>query len=151
MALDSTAILDAVASHALTTGYLDRCGTHEPKSAPGTGLSAAVWVQRLRPIRSSGLNSVSMLLALNLRIYTSMLSEPQDEIDPNVLRVVDSLMAAYCGDFELGGLVRCVDIFGSEGVDLTAEAGYLNQDGRLMRVMTLTIPLLLNDLYSEVA
>jgi hypothetical protein len=149
--LDATGIFAAVTSHAMASGHFDRVTNHEPKSAPGTGLTCAVWVQDIRPIRSSGLASTSARLVLNLRIFTSMLSEPQDEIDPDMLAAVDALMAAYIGDFELGGLIRAVDVRGMEGVPLSASAGYLNQDGKLQRVITITLPLLVNDLYVEVA
>jgi hypothetical protein len=85
----------------------------------------------------------------NCRIYTSMLTEPQDAIDPIVLSAVDLLIGEYSGDFDLGGTVRNVDLLGQFGSPLSARAGYLNQDQKLFRVMTLTIPLAINDLWAE--
>lgn len=150
MSLSTAAILDAVISHAKATGRFERALTHEPKSAPGNGLSVAVWVQNLRPIPGgSGLASTSARLQLSVRLYTNMLADPQDKIDTRLLDAADALMAAYTGDFELGGLIRNVDLLGEHGDPLSADAGYLEQDRKLYRVMVITLPLIINDLWSQ--
>lgn len=148
--LDSAKLYDAMVSHALASGYFETVNMHEPKRAPGNGLTAAVWLQRLLPVpRGSGLSATSVLVVFSLRIFQNMLMEPQDAIDPNMLRAVDSLCASYSGDFTLGGLIRKVDLLGSSGSSLSAEAGYIKQDDRLFRVMTLTVPLIVNDVWEQ--
>lgn len=149
MALDIVGILGVVTDHALASGYFDRVGTHEPKNPPGLGLTAAVWVDKIVPVQSSGLASASVLLVLHVRLYTSMLQEPQDQIDPNLTLALDALFGAYIGDFELGGLARSIDIFGAAGTALSAQAGYLNQDGQMYRVFTVTLPIIVNDVWTE--
>lgn len=144
-------VTDAVASHAVATGHFQNVNQHEPKHAPGHGLRAALWVQTYRPARKSGLRSTSMRLEFRLRIYQNMLMEPQDAIDPTVLAATDALFAAYSGDFTLGGLIRQVDLLGSDGNPLSATAGYLAIDQKMHRVMDLTIPLVLNDVYEQEA
>jgi len=151
MALDVDGIVNAVVSHAMASGWFERVNGHEPKNAPGNGLTAAVWAARVRPVLSSGLASSSALVVLNVRLYTSMLQEPQDAIDPTMLQALSSLFEAYSGDFTLGGVAREVDLFGSEGTPLQAEAGYLNQDGRLFRIFTITLPVVVNDVWDQVA
>src|SRR5690349_3003162 len=103
-------------SHASASGYLDEVNGHEAihPSASG-GITGAVWVDRVTPVRSSGLDSVSALVVLNVRLYTSAQALPLDAIDPGLVAAVDALCTAYCGDFTLGGLVRQVDIFGANG------------------------------------
>lgn len=152
MALDITGILNAAISHASASGCFDEVNGHEAihPSASG-GLTAAVWVDRVTPVRSSGLSSVSSLVVLNVRIYTSAQQLPLDAIDPNLVAAVDALCAAYVGDFTLGGLVRQVDVFGTNGQPLDVRAGYLPQDGALQRVMTIWLPCIVNDLWEEVA
>ncbi len=149
MSLGTAAILAAVISHAKASGKFERVLTHEPKSAPGNGLSVAVWVQSLRPASGSGLATTSARLELSVRVYTNMLADPQDAIDTHLLDAVDVLMAAYTGDFQLGGLIRNVDLLGEHGDPLAANAGYLEQDKRLYRVMVITLPLICNDLWSQ--
>jgi len=155
MALDIDSILDRIISHAMASGYFDLVNGHEPKNAPNaasTGLVAAVWVDTIRPaLGSSGLASDSAVAVFNVRVYTSMLQEPQDAIDPAVVRAVDALFSAYAGDFQLGDNVRMVDLRGTEGVPLQAKAGYLNQDQKLYRVMTITLPVIVNDVWDEAA
>ena len=151
MALDAAQIIDAVVSHAAASGWFDRVNQHEPKNAPPYGLTAAVWVDEIRPAQSSGLDSTSALLVLNVRLYTSMLQEPQDAIDPNLVAASSVLFAAYSGDFSLGGEARHVDLLGAEGAPLRARAGYLNQDQKLYRVMTITLPVIVNDAWDQAA
>lgn len=152
MTVDTAALVSGVVSHAAASGHFEKVNGHEPKNAPGKGVTAAVWVQRLTPIAlQSGLATTSALLVINLRIYTNMIQEPQDAIDPRVVAAADALMTAYSGNFTLGGLVADVDLLGRHGTALAAEAGYLNQDNKIFRVMTLTIPLVLNNVWEQVA
>lgn len=148
--MDTTAIVEAVATHAEVLGIFETpVLRHEPKSAPGVGIHLAVFGERLTPVRSSGLASVSGRLVLTARIYISMLMEPQDAIDPLLFGAADALFTAYCGDFELGGLIRQVDIFGAHGVGLDCDAGYGAIDSKVFRIADITLPLIINDIWTE--
>lgn len=145
-------IVDAVTSHASASGLFATVEGHEPKSAPPNGvLTFAVWAQSVRPAMSSGISKSSAVLTLNLRIYTSFIKvgDP-DSIDPRLIDAVDIMMTAYASDFTLGDRVRCIDLRGIEGIPLSVEAGYLTQDGKMYRVMTITLPLIVNDAWNEV-
>lgn len=151
MSIGIDAILNALVSHAASTGLFERVNAHEPKNAPGNGLSAAVWVDSIGPTPSaSGLAATTGRVALQVRLFTNMIQEPMDAIDPNMVKAVDTLMGLYSGDFELGGSVRNVDLLGQTGTPLSALAGYINQDGKLFRVMTILVPLIINDLWNQV-
>jgi hypothetical protein len=145
------AIFDKTVSYAAASGYFDSVNAHEPKSAPGNGVTCAVWVDRIAPVRSSGLASTSGLLVLMQRVYTNFISQPFDAIDPNVLSAVSWLIGAYSADFDLGGAggTRNVDLLGAEGVPLAAQAGYIEIDRKMNRVMTVTIPIVVNDMWSQ--
>jgi len=153
-ALQARSILDAVAGHALASGWFERVNRHEPKSKnPATdGVTCAIWVQQLTPLGpASGLAMTSTRLEITVRVYTGLLAEPQDEIDPRVLDAVDGLMGAYNADFELGGLVQEVDVFGAYGAPLEAKAGYLRQGGQEFRVVDIRVPLVVADLWPQAA
>jgi hypothetical protein len=152
VSLDSVALLDAIATHALTLGVFERVARHEPKSAPGSGVSAALWADYIGPWPAgSGLASTTGVVVVNMRVQLSMLAEPYDDTDPRILAAVDAMMAAASGDYDLGvASVRCVDLLGQSGYQLAARAGYLNQNGTLYRVMVLTIPVIVNDLWDQV-
>ncbi|MFE2970877.1 hypothetical protein ACFXKC_46210 [Streptomyces sp. NPDC059340] len=151
--MDVLGITDAIVSHAMASGRFEQVNGSEPQNPPSTGgLTAAVWVDRLTPQgAASGLNTVSAVLVYNVRLYASAMSLPSDAIDPDMLAAVDDLCGAYCGDFTLGGLVKDVDIFGTYGQSLDVRAGYLQQDGALYRVLTIALPVVVNDLWNEVA
>lgn len=143
-------VIERIESFALASGYFDSVNGHEPKSSPRNGVTCSVWVQTLRPIRASGQGAASVLYALNARVYTSMTQQPFDSIDPTVTAAANYLCAAICADFQLGGAdgVRNVDVFGANGVMLGATAGYIEIDRNMFRVMTVTIPILINDAWS---
>jgi hypothetical protein len=149
MALNITNILDAVVSHALATGHFYTVNQHESKKSPSSGLSASVWVERITPIKTSGLANTSIRLELTVRIYSSTTGTPYDDIDPDLTRAMDDLLGAYVSDFELGGNVRHVDVFGAYGHPLDSRAGYLNLDGREFRVFSITLPLVCDDLWTQ--
>lgn len=149
MSLPTVAIVNQVVSHALTLGVFDTVNAHEPKSAPLSGLACGVWADQYTPYQAgSGLTASTGRLTLHVRVYQNFILEPQDLIDVRVVDAVDQLMTALVGDFELGGNVRNVDVLGESGTALGWRAGYLNQDGRAYRVVTLSVPLVVNDLYT---
>lgn len=137
-------------SHALTLGLFENVNTHEPKSAPGNGLWCAIWVQRIRPQGSaSGLSATSGVVDLMARIGASFIKQPEDGIDPNILTAASVLMKEYSGNFTLGGTVRNVDLLGQTGAALSAQAGYLQLGQRTYRVMDVSIPVIINDLWTQ--
>lgn len=147
---NAATVLAAAADHAYASGLFDRVTGHEPKSAPGSGLTAAFWLADLRPVPAeSGLSLTTYRLVLNVRIYNPMLQEPQDGIDPAILTATSTLVIAYNGDFTLGGLIKSVDILGRTGEPLAGRAGYLEQDHKLYRAVVITLPLILNDLAEQ--
>lgn len=151
MAINSNAIIDDLASLCETLAYFDRVNRHEPKDAPGRGLTAAIWVDSIEPARGrSGLASTTARVTFNIRIYTSMLQEPQDMIDPSMMEACDKLMEALAGDFELGGDVAFIDLLGAtQGHPLQAESGYININNKVYRVLTMTVPVIVNDAWTQ--
>lgn len=150
--MEVDALTDAVVSHAAASGHFEYVNQHEPKNSPGNGLTCAVWAQTVVPIpAASGLNTTTGRVLFNVRIYSNMLQKPEDAIDPAVLRAVDALFTAYSGDFTLDGLVRNVDLLGMYGVALTAVAGYQTIGQTMYRIMTISLPLIVNDLWGQTA
>jgi hypothetical protein len=145
-------VFDKIVSYALATGRFDHVNQHEPKSAPGSGMECSVWINTIVPTRSSGLNSVSGIVTLYARIYTNFRQQPYDQIDPGVMSAVADLMGALAGDFDLGAEanIRSIDLLGAwSTVPLSAAAGYVEIDRQMFRVMTITIPIVINDMFQE--
>lgn len=147
--IDVPRLLGKVTDHALTLGRFERVNLLEPANAPGSGLTVAVWVDTIGPApRQSGLDQTTGLLTILVRIYARMLAD-QNLIDPNLLAATVELMAAYSADFQLGDEVRNVDTNGAMGPGLSARAGYIDQADTKLRVMTITLPLVINDIWAQ--
>ncbi len=146
-------IFDKVVSYAMTTGRFDQVNQHEPTNAPRMGMICSVWIQAIRPILASGLAATSGIVQLNARIYRNFKSMPHDVIDPEITGAVCDLMGTLSADFDFGGVanVRNIDLLGEHGVPLAAQAGYIEIDRQMFRVMTLTIPVLINDMFKQEA
>lgn len=151
MSIDIASIENLLISHALGTGRFVEVNGHESKQSPSNGITAGIWVSRIDPIKSSGLDKVSIRLEFTIRLYANSSSQPYDDIDPELIYALDDLMTAYVGDFELGNNSRMIDIFGSQGAGVTSRVGYINQDGREFRVHNITLPILINDVWVETA
>lgn len=142
-------ILNALVSHAMTTGWFDQVNQHEPKNAPGNGITAGIWVNGYRPVPASGLTSTTGMLTFTFRLYQSFLSEPEDQIDIQMVLACDDLIGLYHGDFTLGGLVRNVDVLGEFGNGLSFDSGYLAIGNKNYRIIDIHIPLVVNDLWVQ--
>jgi hypothetical protein len=147
-----SALFSAAVSEAQALGIFARVNQHEPKNAPGAQLSCSFWVGGIKPVpAASGLNATSGVVTLNARIYASFLAKPEDATDPLILSAACALLNAYSGGFTLGETVRDIDLLGQYGEALSATAAYMEQDGKLFRVMEVTIPVVISDLFTQEA
>ncbi len=146
MSLPITSIYDAFVSELQRLGVFESVTKHEPKSAPGQGHSVAVMLASVQAeAANSGLNITSARITFWVRVTTNMVASPQDQIDPDMLKVVDLIYEAINGDFDLTTAgVRNVDLMG-----MRTETGYLAQDGKLYRSMVTTIPVIVNDVWTQ--
>lgn len=150
--MDTAGIVAAVTSHAQTLGEFDVVSFHEPKGAPGSGLSLAVIASDGGTVAAaSGLASASSRVALTARIFKPLLGQPGDETDADLLTAMDLLFGAYASAFTLDGLVRNVDLLGQHGTGLTWRAGYVRIDEVTFRIVDINLPMILNDQWNEVA
>lgn len=140
---------DSVASMAASLGYFDAVTQHEPKNAPGKGLSLAVFVNRFRPVQTSGLNSTSVLFELVAQLRCSAMRDPQDDIDLDLIEAADALCAAISGDFDLGAGIRTVDLLGQYGDGMDGRFGYIDHSGHKYRVTDIVIPCIVNDAWTQ--
>ncbi|MGA6223469.1 hypothetical protein ACPESV_24425 [Streptomyces umbrinus] len=152
MTIDSIEIRGRVTSHAQAAGWFGQVLKREPVSAPGSGFTYAVWVSDLSPVpASSGLASTTARLELTGRIYVPADTEPMDDVDDQLVGATDVLMTAYSGGFTLGGNVRCIDLLGAYGAALRARYGYLPIDSTTYRIATMTIPIIVNNAWTQEA
>jgi hypothetical protein len=151
-ALDFSGLVDSIASAAAATGLFESVNQHEPTNAPGNGITAAVWIQTIDPVRQvSGLNSTAGRLGFLVRLYSAATQTLTDQLDPAMMAGVHALFLAYSGAFTLGGEVMEVDLLGAYGVGLSGKAGWLNQSGASLRVYDITLPLIIDDLWDQAA
>ena len=153
MAFDVAAI-NAVYASAVSTaqqlGIFEAVIQHEPKAAPPTLPVCAIWTQNLVPVAGvSGLAATSGRLGLRARIYLGFLGKPEDKIDPELIRLTSTLLGAYSGGFTFGGEVMEIDLLGAYGEALSAEAGYIQHDDRMFRVMEINLPVIIDALWTQ--
>jgi hypothetical protein len=152
--IDTAGILAALVAVAQGTDLFTAVQTWEGRVSPTSGILCAIWPQRLGPAAGfSGLAATSASLVFNIRLYTSTLTQPFDDIDPGMIAAVDTLMNAYSGDFDLGDDRRYIDLLGAYSQSgMACEAGYVpGLDGKLMRVMTISVPVIVPDAWVQAA
>lgn len=152
MALNTAAVVDALDSLCTATGLFQKSITFEPKRAPEGDMTAATWFVRIQTGGNlSGLAKTSVVVEYNIRLYTNMLQEPPDAIDPSLMVAVDTVMTSLHADLSLGGAVRNVDVFGEAGRGVEARSGYLDIDGTIFRIVDIAVPVIINDAYTQTA
>ncbi|MFD9398339.1 hypothetical protein ACFWA4_05900 [Streptomyces sp. NPDC060011] len=150
MTLDVSGIYAQTLSHAKRLGLFQRVLSHEPRSAPGSGLTCCIWAASYSPVdRLSGLDTTSMRLELGARIYINFKAQPEDDIDKKILDATSKFIDSFTGDIQLGGHVMEVDLLGAYGNALGARWGYLEIDKTLYRVADLVVPLIISDIYTQ--
>jgi hypothetical protein len=144
-------LLDALTSHVKTTVKAESVTQYEPEAAPaGKGLSVAVWVGSIRPVRGgSGLDSTTLRAEFVVRLYFPLGVRSQETADRALIGAVDDLGAVISGDFTLGNTVMNVDLLGQYGDGVGGTAGYSVVDGAEYRVFTLLVPLILSDMWPQ--
>lgn len=150
--MDIEGIFAALISKAEASGKFEVVQGSEPKNAPGKGVTGAFWFTSLDPVpAASGLSSTTIRLVVTMRIYAPAASEPSDGIDPQVIAAAGAMFTALSGDFDLGGLIRNVDLLGGWGEPLAGRPGWLPHGDVTFRTIDITIPMIVNDEYTQAA
>lgn len=147
MALNVAGVYTELKDTLYGLGVFESVSTHEPKNSP-TGGRVSIIFSGTRP-GPSGLASTSVFIDFTIRLFADMMHEPQDEIDPNTLAALDATCAALVANFTLGGTAESVDVRGKGGIPVTSRTGYADYSGTIYRVCDITVPVLINDLWSE--
>lgn len=133
-------------------GGIERINKHEPKNAPGNGITAALWPISKGPARgASGLDSTTLLCVMRCRLFRDGMAEPLDMIETDMMDAADDICEAMSAHFTLAGLAREVDLLGAFGNPLGWVTGWANVSGTHFRIIDVTIPLILNDQYDQEA
>lgn len=149
--MDATALFDAVKSVAQKLAVFEDVILHEPKAAPQSLPLLALWLGPLTPLgAASGLSATAVRVALRGRIYISDLQKPEDAIDGKLLTLASQLLGAFSAAFTLGGQVELIDLLGIYGEAMASQPGYIDHDSRFFRVQELTLPLIIDALWSQV-
>jgi hypothetical protein len=125
---------------------------HEPKAAPTSLPALALWWSGIGPARGfSGLAATSVRIQYSGRIYVNFKSRDEEDIDPQLMSLTSQVIGAFSSAFTLGGDVAFIDLLGGYGEPLSATPAYIAQDGQEFRVAELVIPLVVDDVWKQVA
>lgn len=152
MAINTQGIIDALISHALTTGYFASVNEVDFGSTPPNAeLNAVIYSRRTRAVPGgSGLSATSVSIDFTVRLAQSLEVDPLGSIDPGMIAAADALMNAYSGDFTLGGLIAYVDLLGQHGESLGSDSGFIKLgEEQTFRIIDITIPCIINDVWTQ--
>lgn len=148
---------DAVVSELQRTGYFDIVLMKEPKHAPGSGITAATWVQDLRALpEASGLNLTTSLMTFQVRMYQLIDKQADftngDLVDIRMTKAgasfIRNLHAPF--DFDMHPLVSHVDILGQySGAPIALTMGHLEVDGNVFRAGDIFVPIVIRDMWRQ--
>ncbi|MGH6654061.1 MAG: hypothetical protein ACRDVE_02515 [Actinocrinis sp.] len=124
---------------------------HEPKAAPTALPALALWWSGIGPARGfSGLDVTSARIEFKGRVYVNFKSRDEDDIDPSLMTLTSAVIGAFSSAFTLDGDVAFIDLLGGWGAPLSATPGYIQQDGQEFRVAELVLPVVVDDVWTQV-
>jgi hypothetical protein len=144
------ALFSQVTSHAQSLGvFPGGVNGHAPESPPGPAAAYSTWLSDIKPVpQASGQDGITGRVEFTGHIFIRSRSRPLDEVDPEAMLLAVDLIAAYSGDFTLGGSVMEVDLLGAYGAPVGAQAAWADFQGTPFRVMETTLPLIVDNLWS---
>lgn len=139
-------LMQAIQSHAQKLGvFKGGINLHAPLTNVSPDLACWIILDDLTPTPESGLPVVSIIVNMLVLITMSLNTRPLDDVDPAVLGAATVLLNEYANNFTLGGLVRDVEVFRG----LKAVAGYSLITGEPYRHVEITLPMIVNDAWTE--
>ena len=149
----------ALLDKGVALGIFDSHSLHEPKSAPQGKLHLSGFGATMDPVAElSGLNTVSVRVEFQFVILRDMFGDPADMIDPETMGAAGRFMNAIANGFTLDDTVHAVDVLGAYGESLRSQAGYITigggggpnaqGGGKMFRVMTVFVPVILADCWT---
>lgn len=150
--LDAASVLAALKTVFEATGCFDGVAMSQGVVGPSTGMSAQIWaVPPFKLVKErSGLADVSVLLTFNARMLTPIGTPPADDLDLTLLAAWSAVMNSLVGGFTLNGEVEQLDLLGSYSSGLESPPGYVEIAGTMYRCITMTLPLVLDSVWTEV-
>lgn len=149
-------LIDNVVSDVQRSGWCDRVNEQEPYRKPGHGITAAVFPDYAGPTKISGLAATSARIVIFVRLFMALPLQRSnfpasgDIVDRRLLKATSNIMRKYHDDFDFEGTIRNVDLLGAHGQALEARFGYLEIDKTHFRVVTITVPCIVNDVWPQV-
>ena len=148
--LNAAGVLAGIESVLQAVGGIEQVVTSQSTNPPTDGIGAQVWAGPIKPVGvRSGLASVSVLTVTNIRLTMPLATQPPESIDPALLTTLSDVMNALAGGFTLDGEVAQVDLLGQYGVPMDGIPGYVDYAGVGYRCITLTVPAVLDDIWTE--
>lgn len=149
--VDAAGVLAGIVSVCQKVGSIEQTIAGQGQNPPTAGIGATVWMMPGGTVaKRSGLNTVSIALVFNIRLTLSMQTQPPESIETGLLGAFSDLCNALASGFTLGGQVEQVDLLGAYGERLRWDPGYVQYDGVTYRCVTLPVPVVLDDVWSEV-
>lgn len=150
-------IIDAVVSDVKQSGYFSQTIEDTINKGPDGKLTALVWLQNVGVAqRASGLNTSAAMLTFMIRVYANQIARDKpvfvETMPRRLVKAVSNLIRRYHDNFDFGGVCRNVDCLGEfVGGGLSATSGYEEIGGSWYRMMTLAVPVIVNDVWVQTA
>ncbi len=142
-AFDPTATLRAIESFLATRPELGHVQVGEPKSPPPGGkIGASLFMDSMSVVAVTVGGQPVEMHTVMVRLYSidAFLGDSPDDWELQLSRAVGQVLAAFWGDFDLGGTIRNIDIAGEEGTPMGVQWGHIDVGGSMFRLAEITVP-----------
>ena len=148
MALDTSATMDAVASHMARSGYFTagvQVGEYTaPPDAIADRLAAALWMTSTGIVLVFSDGGTREIHVLMLRIYSDF-KNPTGTSEKRLALAVNQVTSNILADSDLGATIMSIDAAGQYGTGVGATWGMVTISDWLYRVADITLPFIVDD------
>ncbi len=138
MVFDITSTMRAIQSHLQASGWFDRVQVGEPKGPPGSGLTAAIFMEQVA-VDELTLETTIEFHDVVVRFYTPDLQQTIPIREDRLEKAVAFIEKAWFGGFTLGGTVRNIDVS-----ELAWDFGHVDIDRIEYRTVETTLSLIVD-------
>jgi hypothetical protein len=131
--------IETAASYFQAHGGFDEVYEGEP-TRPPDGYAVSVIYHRSR-VKETTLTGTIEQRTIICRVYhKAALEDPVPEIEHTMADYVDLIIATFLGDFDLGGIIRNIDV-----IDLEVQWGYQTIQNMVYRLADVYVPMIVDD------
>ena len=143
-------IQNQVLTHCQQIGVFDNVLTEEPDSLQAGTTTASIVLDSIKPDpKTSGLAQTNAIIVFKIGIWQNSTVHPHFGVPQETMLAAETLIESLHTSLTLNNDVMTVDLFGWSSTGLDVQTGYAPFDEGIYRIVEITVPIIVNDVWTQ--